>query len=107
MRSPSAAPGEAEHALGDDVSKDLGGAGLDRVAAAAQLLVLPEAAVRVEELPLGAEQLEAELRQALVLLRPGELDPGALGPGHPRLDERRERAEVREAQALEVDPLAG
>ena len=67
--------------------------------------MLPEAAVCVEELRLGAEQLETELREALVLLRPRELDPGALRSRDPRLDERRQCAEVREAQALEIDPL--
>src|SRR5581483_10574445 len=70
-RSPSAAPREAEHALGDDVPQNLGAAGLDRVAAAAQLLVVPPAVV---DDSVGSEQLAAKLRQALVLLRPAQLD---------------------------------
>ena len=39
--APSAQPRQAEHALGDDVLEDLGGAALDRVAAGAQQLVRP------------------------------------------------------------------
>src|SRR5690349_9620126 len=63
----SSASRQPEHALGDDVAEDLGGSGLDRVAAAAQLLVVPPAVV---EDALGAAQLPAELRQPLVRLGP-------------------------------------
>ena len=65
--------GRPEHALGEDVAEDLRRARLDRVAAAAELLDRPVAAVRRvrgEELRIRAEQLERELRHALVRLRP-------------------------------------
>src|ERR1039457_3114100 len=61
-KSISTAPRQIEHALGDDVARHLGGAPLDRVAAAAQLLGVPPAVV---EDPALAEQLAAELRQPL------------------------------------------
>src|SRR5207253_9284811 len=77
-RSPSAAPRQPEHALGDDVAEDLRGAGLDRVAAAAELLVVP---VVVVDDPVVAEDLPRELRQPLVLLRPVQLRDGPLGAG--------------------------
>src|SRR5205085_11705449 len=96
------APREAEHALGDDVPEHLRGARLDRVAAAAQLLVVPPAVV---EDPVGAEQLAPELRQALVLLRPAQ-------PGRRPLRARNtgalvgaERAVVRVPERLQLDPL--
>src|SRR3954454_2551644 len=55
LRGHSTTFRESEYALGDDVPQHLGGACLDRVAAAAQLLVVPPAvvedAVRTEQLP--------------------------------------------------------
>src|SRR4029079_19454380 len=72
----SAGVGEAEHSLGDDVAEDLRGARLDGVAAAAELLVLPVAAVRrvlLAECAVRAEDLDGELRDALVRLGPHEL----------------------------------
>ena len=85
--SPSARPRQAEHALGDDVAQDLRRAGLDRVAAAAELHVLPVAAVGCvlgEELRVGAEQLERELRQRAAppptTAASGSIPPG---PGTP------------------------
>ena len=53
-----------------------------------------------------AEDLERELRDALVRLRPDELRDRSLRPGHPGLHECRERAVVRVAQRLHLDPLA-
>src|SRR3954462_14475815 len=95
-------PREAEHALGDDVPQHLGGSGLDRVAAAAQLLVVPPAVV---EDPLGTEHLACELRHALVRLRPAELHTRALGARDPGALQRAERAVVRVAERLQLDPL--
>src|SRR3954467_10340663 len=78
------APREAEHPLGDDVAKDLGGARLDRVAARAQLLVLPVAVV------LALENLHRDLRQALVVLRPVQLRSRALRAVNAGLKDRRQ-----------------
>src|SRR4051812_20679588 len=97
----SAAFREAEHALGDDVAEDLRRAGLDRVAPAAELLVMPPAVV---EDPFRAEQLAPELRQALVLLRPAQLDRRALRPGDAGALQRAERAVVRVPERLQLDP---
>src|SRR5690242_21536856 len=83
-RSPSAAPGHPQDPLGDDVAEDLAGAGLDRVPARAQLLVLPVTlgvAAAVGELRARAEDLQGELRQPLVRLRPDELRRRALRAG--------------------------
>src|SRR4051794_22478907 len=59
----------------------------------------------VVEDALRAEQLAAELRQALVLLRPAKLDRRALRPGDAGALQRPERAVVRVAKRLELDPL--
>ncbi len=61
--------------------------GLDRVAATSELEVLPVAAVGCvlrEELRVGAEQLERDLRHPLVRLRPLQLDDRRLGAGRRR-----------------------
>src|SRR3954447_13957246 len=90
-RAGLAGAGQADDALGDDVAKDLRRTGLDRVAAAAQLLVLPVAvpdrAVAVE---LGGQALqrERELRQPLVGLRPVQLRDRPLRAGHAGLLQR-------------------
>ena len=73
--------------------------GLDRVAAAAQLLVAPVAVV------LAVQDLHRELRQPLVLLRPVQLRARALGARDAGLHQRRQRAVVRELQRLQLDPL--
>src|SRR5215204_69182 len=99
MRTASAAPWKGQDALRDDVAEDLARAGLDRVAAAAQLLITPVAVV------LAAVDLHCELRQALVLLRPAQLRAGALGPRDAGLHQRRQRALVHQLQRLELDPL--
>src|SRR4029078_6994546 len=65
-----------EHALADDVAQDLARPRLDRVAARAELLVLPvpvRIAAAVRQLRMRTEDLERELGQALVVLRPDEL----------------------------------
>src|SRR3954454_20003619 len=59
----------------------------------------------VVEDALRPEQLAAELREALVLLRPAKLDPRSLGPGDARALQRAERAVVRVAERLQLDPL--
>src|SRR3954465_11255622 len=99
---PLTAPRKPEHALGDDVAQDLRRARLDRVAAAAELLVMPPAVVEDAVRP---EQPAAELRQALVLLRPAQLDRRALRPGDAGALQRPERAVVRVAERLQLDPL--
>src|SRR5205823_7277948 len=104
-RSPSAAARKPEHALGDDVAQDLRRPRLDRVAAGAELLELP-VAVAPGEL-LVAEELERELRQALVRLRPDEFRRRAFGPGNARLQERRQGAVVGVLEPLQLDPVAG
>src|SRR5581483_3357820 len=76
--------------------------GLDRVAAAPQLLVGPPPVV---EDPLGPLQLARALRHALVLLRPAQLDRRALGAGGAGALVGAERAVVRVAQRLQLDPL--
>ena len=62
--------------------------------------------VRREELRVGAEQLERELRHALVRLRPLQLEDRAFGARDPGPLERRERAVRGDAERLELDPLA-
>src|SRR5580765_6780007 len=99
MRTASATPRKAEHALGDDVAQDLARSGLDRVAARAELLVAPVAVV------LPAEDLHRELRQPLVLLGPVQLRARALGPGDAGLHQLRRRAVVGQLERLELDPL--
>ena len=79
--SSSARPRQPEHPLGDDAAQDLRRARLDRVAAAAELLAAASSrrtARSREELRVGAEQLERELRHALVRLRPLQLEDRAL-----------------------------
>src|SRR5438067_11622251 len=98
----SAAFREAEHALGDDVAEDLRRAGLDRVPPAAELLIVPPAVV---ENPFRAEQLAPELRQPLVLLGPAQLDRRALGAWDAGALQRAERAVVRIAERLQLDPF--
>src|ERR1700758_5032782 len=73
-----ARPREPEHALGDDVAEHLRRPRLDRVAAAAELLVVPPAVV---EDAAGVAELARELRQPLVRLGPPQLHGRALGAG--------------------------
>src|SRR3954451_8624258 len=68
-------PGKAEHALGDDVLEDLGGAALDRVRAGAQEAVRP---VGVEHRSLVTADVHRELGERLVRLRPLQLGQRAL-----------------------------
>src|SRR4029078_6041965 len=85
--------GEAAYALGDDVAEHLRRARFDGVAATSQLLVLPVAAVGrvvLTQRRVRSEDLECELRDALVRLRPDELRDGALRPRHSGLHERRQ-----------------
>src|SRR6266508_2385638 len=106
----SAAAGQAEDALGDDVAQHLGGAGLDGVAPAAEMLVLPVAApgaVGPVELGRRPEQLERQLGEPLVRLRPVQLGHRPLGAGDAGPHQAGEGAVVGVAQALQVDPEAG
>src|SRR5262245_4960842 len=64
---------QSEHALGHDVSLNLAGPRFDGVAAAAQIAVLPDAAVEVGELPVRPENLLRGLLQPLVHLAPENL----------------------------------
>src|SRR5207245_2592476 len=102
-RSPSARPRKAEHSLGDDVAEHLRRPGLDRVAPAAELLMVPPAVVQD---PFRASQLARQLRQPLIRLRPAQLHTRALRPRDAGALVRAERAVVREAQRLQLDPLA-
>src|SRR5262249_5553181 len=101
-QSPLAAPREAEDALGDDVAEHLGGAGLDRVPAAAKLLMVPPAVVEDPVLPV---HLARELRKALVRLRPPQLHAGPLRAGNAGALVRAEGAVVGEAESRQLDPL--
>src|SRR4051794_6709240 len=56
-------PRQAEHALGDDVLQDLGGAALDRVGAGTQEAIGP---VGVEDRPLVAANVHRQLGERLV-----------------------------------------
>src|SRR5947199_2231126 len=80
-KSMSVALGQAEHALGDDVSLDLARSGLDGVAARAKVAVLPDAAVEVDELPVRAEDLLRGLLHPLVHFAPVDLLDRALRAG--------------------------
>src|SRR5918995_3110758 len=86
---PSASLRQAEHALGDDVLEDLGGAALDRVTAGAQQLVAPGAA-GLEG--LRADDVGRKLRELLVRVRPDPLEQRALGTGLAVLLDRRQAA---------------
>src|SRR3954453_12914645 len=70
-----AQPGQAEHALGDDVLEDLGRAALDRVRAGAQEAVGP---LVVHELRRRALGVHRQRRQRLVDVRPHPLAERAL-----------------------------
>src|SRR2546423_4102604 len=54
---------------------------------------------------LWTEQLTPELRQALVLFRPAQLDRRAFGSGYTGALQGAERSVVRVAQRLQLDPL--
>src|SRR3954454_7969161 len=54
---------------------------------------------------LRPEQLAPELRHPLVLLRPAQLDARALRPGDTGALEGAERAVVRVAEGLKLDPF--
>src|SRR5439155_21318548 len=107
-RSPSAAPGQTEDTLGDDVPEDLRRAGLDRVAAATQLLIAPVRGrpVAVGHLRLLSDDLDGELGEALVRLGPAELRDRPLGAGRAGALVARQGAVVGVAEGLEFDPLA-
>ena len=108
--------GEAEDALAEDVAHDLGRAALDRVGPGPQehvarfaerggeadLLGAPERVVEADE-RVGAEQVHAQLVDALLVERERELGDRAFRPGVPRL-RLRGGAQVGEAQHLFVDP---
>src|SRR3954469_16751942 len=64
--------------------------------------MVPPAVVRDS---LRPEQLAPELRHPLVLLRPAQLDARALRPGDAGALEGAERAVVRVAECLKLDPL--
>src|SRR4051794_31940301 len=92
--------GEAEHALGDDVLEDLGGATLDRVGARAQHPIGPR---RVPVRALLAEDVDRELGERLVDLAPLPLRQRALRAGNALLHDRGQAAPGVEAQQLDLD----
>src|SRR5437763_2793956 len=94
---------QAEHALGDDVALDFAGAGLDGVAARAQVGILPEAVIKIFELPVGAEYLLRGLLRALIHLAPVELLYGAFGAGRAGLREGGQRAVCVQSQDFQFE----
>ena len=104
MADPSRAARQAEHALGDDVLEHLGGAALDRVAARAQELVAP---VGAGGQGLRADDVDGELGQALVGVRPQPLDERALGPGLPVAFGVRQPLPGQQPQRLRADVQLG
>src|SRR6202049_697667 len=76
-RIESAAARQAEVPLGDDVSKHLRGAGLDRVRARPQELIFP--AVDLAHLATGPGDVDRRLGHPLVQLGPHQLENRALG----------------------------
>jgi hypothetical protein len=95
-------PGEAEHALPDDVALDLRRARRDRQRQHPQALL--HQLVVVEMQPVAAEYSQTQLAESLARLGIGELDhhraragSAALRLGHVALGERPERVELRSA----------
>src|SRR3954471_19458324 len=91
---------QAEHALGDDVLEDLGGAALDRVRARAEQPVGPRV------VPLGgvlAEDVGGQLGQRLVDLAPLPLRQRALRARHAALHDLGEPPPRVEPQQLNLD----
>src|SRR5215204_3620865 len=95
---------QAEHALGDDVLEDLGGAALDRVRARAQEAVGPG---RVPGHAVLAEDVHRQLGERLVDLAPLPLRQRALGTGNAALHDLREPAPGVQAQQLHLDRELG
>src|SRR5439155_6189987 len=99
---------EPQDTFRDDVAEDLRGPALDRVSARTKLLALP-VPVLDGMLPTGEHRvwsldLERQLREPLVPLRPHELRRRTLRARHPRLQELRERPVVREPKGLQLRP---
>src|SRR5438445_9605467 len=80
--SRSAQPWQREHALGEDVALDLGGAALDRVGASTQQAMCPH---WIGRKGIDTEHVHGELAQGLVHRRPLDLDHRAFGTGYPVL----------------------
>src|SRR5260370_42494446 len=83
-------PGQAEHALGEDVAQHLAGPALDAVGPRAQVAVRPPAApgrplLTLGEGAVGAQPVESGLGDALVELAPHQLVHRSLRPGLPPL----------------------
>src|SRR6266850_6271543 len=91
---------QAEDALGDDVALNLAGPRLDRIAPAAEIGVLPHAAVEIEELSVRSEDLLRGLLHPLIHFAPVDLLDRPLGAGHAVLAQRGQRAIGVEAQDL-------
>src|SRR4051794_351898 len=99
-----AQPGQAEHALGDDVLEDLGRAALDRVRAGAQEAVGP---LVVHDRRVGAHDLHRQLGERLVGVGPPPLDERALGAGDAGLHLLGQAARGGQPQALGLDVELG
>src|SRR5215204_3167696 len=95
---------QAEHALGDDVLEDLGGAALDRVRAGAQETVGPG---RVPGRAVLAEDVDRQLRERLVDLAPLPLRQRPLGTRHAALHDLGQPAPRVQPQQLHLDGELG
>src|SRR2546423_2024390 len=82
VKSSSSHPRQSEHALGDDVAKDLRGAALDRVRSSAEEAVGP---LVVHDRPLWPAHLGGKLGHRLIRVRPLPLHKRSLRPGYPGL----------------------
>src|SRR5215210_127434 len=91
---------QAEHALGDDVLEDLGGAALNRVRERAQQAVGPG---RITGRAVLAEDVHGQLGERLVDLAPLPLRQRALGARHAALHDVGEPAPGVQAQQLDLD----
>src|SRR5215467_8229220 len=111
-RAPWLVLRQAEHALGEDVAKNLGGPGADPAAAGQQLVELPLAVVRrprgaVGDLRVRSDDLRGDVRQLLIELAPEELRGRALGPGRAAAQDLREAPVAVELERLLADPEGG
>src|SRR5438034_6747293 len=101
--------GEAEQALGEDVTEDLRGPGADAARSREELVELPLALVRrprgaVRDLRIRADHLGGDLREVPVHLAPEELGGRALGPGRAAAQDVREASIAVEREGLLADP---
>src|SRR5579862_3318108 len=102
MTDSSITLGQPEDEMSDDVALDLGRAGLDGVAARAQIGVGPLAFVEgavatLGQLGVGAEDLHGHLLEALIELTPEDFLDGAFGAGLAGFDDAADDAHLIQA----------